>query len=381
MEMQLQFGYGMMDHCRSLIQEWSGSTVILSPRDLTPTQLGSLSKDIRAANGTVYLDPQFYLPYADHERLVSHDFWPKGYESSAFWTGPELDQLLGRVVTLNRELGCSRIVLPGLFAQIADEDWIVHQKEVLDAADRIDLDPSSLLLTVALASDAVRSVEQVHEILDAAANWPVGGIYLVCEHPNGDYLVEDAIWLANVLDMTAGFRLQGKTVVLGYCNHQMLIAACASATAIATGTWMNVRSFPPEKFRTQYDDEIKKRSKWYYCLNWAATTPTSFFAEFSQVRSRSLNKRRFDTICTHFTAKHAWRVKQRSMQRSLGTRPHWIEPRASWASSIRLAFEDSVETFTSASMRIEPLYQYCKQTAARCCVAAGTRFRPLPRAW
>jgi hypothetical protein len=28
---------------------------------------------------------------------------------------------------------------------------------------------------------------------------------------------------------------------------------------------MNVRSFPPEKFRKQYDDEIKKRTTWYYC--------------------------------------------------------------------------------------------------------------------
>jgi hypothetical protein len=28
---------------------------------------------------------------------------------------------------------------------------------------------------------------------------------------------------------------------------------------------MNVRSFPPDKFRTQYEDEIKKRTTWYYC--------------------------------------------------------------------------------------------------------------------
>lgn len=28
---------------------------------------------------------------------------------------------------------------------------------------------------------------------------------------------------------------------------------------------MNVRSFPPEKFRTQYDEEAKQRTTWYYC--------------------------------------------------------------------------------------------------------------------
>ena len=45
----------------------------------------------------------------------------------------------------------------------------------------------------------------------------------------------------------------------------MLIAGCAKATAICSGTWMNVRSFPPDKFRTSYDEEIKQRSTWYYC--------------------------------------------------------------------------------------------------------------------
>ena len=28
---------------------------------------------------------------------------------------------------------------------------------------------------------------------------------------------------------------------------------------------MNVRSFPPEKFVTTYDEEIRQRAKWYYC--------------------------------------------------------------------------------------------------------------------
>jgi hypothetical protein len=45
----------------------------------------------------------------------------------------------------------------------------------------------------------------------------------------------------------------------------MLIAAVAKPTGIASGTWMNVRSFPPDKFKAQYDEEIKQRATWYYC--------------------------------------------------------------------------------------------------------------------
>lgn len=91
------------------------------------------------------------------------------------------------------------------------------------------------------------------------------GYYIVCEHPSGQYLVTEPTWVANVIDLAAGLRLQGADVILGYCNHQMLIAAVAHVTAIASGTWMNVRSFPPDKFKAQYEDEIRQRATWYYC--------------------------------------------------------------------------------------------------------------------
>ena len=44
----------------------------------------------------------------------------------------------------------------------------------------------------------------------------------------------------------------------------MLQLGCAAASAIASGTWMNVRCFPPEKFRAKLDDEIKRKATWYY---------------------------------------------------------------------------------------------------------------------
>src|SRR5215217_5776435 len=77
MELYLQFGYGMMQHCRHLIADWGGGTVVLSPRDMSDRQLRTLSSEITdLPGGRVLLDPQFYLPHADHERLRSHDYWP-----------------------------------------------------------------------------------------------------------------------------------------------------------------------------------------------------------------------------------------------------------------------------------------------------------------
>jgi hypothetical protein len=122
-----------------------------------------------------------------------------------------------------------------------------------------------LTATLALSADALRDSDQLGALLDQSAEWAVAGYYLVCEHPNGDYLVGDPNWLANVLDLAAGLRLQQRAVILGYCNHQVLAAATAGVSAIASGTWMNVRSFPPEKFKAAYEDEIKQRTNWYYC--------------------------------------------------------------------------------------------------------------------
>jgi hypothetical protein len=51
---------------------------------------------------------------------------------------------------------------------------------------------------------------------------------------------------------------------LGYCNHQMLIVAASKVNVICSGTWMNVRSFPPAKFDTA-EEEIKQKTTWYYC--------------------------------------------------------------------------------------------------------------------
>lgn len=265
MEFFLQFGWGMMDHCRSLINEWGCGSVILSPRDLNPTQIATLARDLRAIGGTVLVDPQFYLPHTDHHRLCSHSYWPDNYETGLFWTGPALNQLLYNISILNRDLGCNDVILPGLHAAVIDDLWLTQQRAIVQEAHCMNVDRSRLLATVALSGDAVRSSDQVHLLLEESKNWDIGGVYLICEHPQGRYLVDDAIWLANVLDLIAGFRLRQRRVIVGYCNHQMLIAACASATAIASGTWMNVRSFPPDKFRTQYEDEIKQSAVWYYC--------------------------------------------------------------------------------------------------------------------
>ena len=251
MELYLQFGYGMMDHCRELLGSWGGGTAVLSPRDLKPERLPGFAAEInRIGNSNVLVDPQFYLPHSDHEPQL-------------FWQGPPLTDLLTNLLALNTACGCNRYILPGMLATRVEDDWLGSQKAILDEASALDSE-LPLLSSIALAGDVANDQDQVATLLEATEKWNPAGYYLVCEHP-GDYLVEDPNWLANVLDIVAGLRLQGKEVILGYANHQLLAAAAVKPTAICSGTWMNVRSFPPQKFQTAFDEEIKKRAKWYYC--------------------------------------------------------------------------------------------------------------------
>jgi hypothetical protein len=265
MELQLQFGYGMMEHCRALMSSWGGGTAILSPRDLDDSQLERLAQSINALpGGRCLLDPQFYLPHADHERLCAHSYWPSEYETGTFFAGPALVNLLERLRTLNLALGCEAFILPGLLASTVNDDWLETQRAVIEEASARQ-GKLPLIATIALSAEAAKDEDQVSLLLETAEKWKINRYYVVAEHPNGRYLVNEPNWVANVMDLTAGLRLLGAEVVLGYCNHQMLVAAVANASAIASGTWMNVRSFPPEKFKAAYEDEIRQRATWYYC--------------------------------------------------------------------------------------------------------------------
>lgn len=265
MEFCLQFGYGMMGHTRELLERWGGGGAILSPRDLTGEQLTRLGGQIcDIPNSEVLIDPQLYLPHSSHERLSAHAFWPSDYDSGKFWGGPGLTKMLSALRDCNREAGASRIILPGVLAGRVDDTWFGYQESTLEEGLKI-CQGHDILCTLALQTEVLSRPDQIGELLEQSETWPVKSYYLVCEHPNGDYLVQDANWLASLLDLIAGLRLRGCEVILGYANHQMLIAACAKVSAIASGTWMNVRAFPPEKFESKMDDEIKQRATWYYC--------------------------------------------------------------------------------------------------------------------
>lgn len=267
MELALQFGWGMMAHSRSLVDEWGGGAVVLSPRDLNGEQVLRLGRDIAKLGGMPILDPQFYLPHADHERLCSHEYWPGEFEPDHLLLPDEWSRLLRNLSKLNGEIGTVELMLPGILADSSDhlDAWLEQHETMLGEAQRLGLlDEQDCMVTIALGADVTTNADSCQRVIEWLEHWSVPKVYLVLEHPDAKYLSDNPTWLINGLDVIGGFRLQGKEVMVGYANQELLIAAAAGATAIASGTWMNVRSFAPAKFRQVYDDEMRQRKIWYY---------------------------------------------------------------------------------------------------------------------
>ncbi len=264
MELYLQLGYGMMAHCRHLLERWEEATVILSPRDLTRKQIQHFGSEIVKCGGRNLLDPQFFEPRATHHRLVNHDYWPDDFATSMLDGGSALVDLLQRLLALNDSACADRFVVPGLYGERVDDDWLAVQSTVIDEAANLVTDRPRIA-TLCLSAEALRFEDQIEMALNAAEAWDVGGVYIVPEHPATQYLVDDSMWLGNLLILCAGLKLQDKDVLLGYGSHQMLCLATARVDAIASGTWLNVRSFAPEKFHERQPGDIKRKAKWYYC--------------------------------------------------------------------------------------------------------------------
>lgn len=264
MKLYLQFGYGMMAHCKELLSRRVGAGVILSPRDSTLGQLKAVAENTRESQGAVLLDPQCYLRDADHHQLTEHAYWKefKRTTTNSILTGDGATKIVEALHQVNASLGTDMFILPGLMADAVTPDWLTLNRSLAtEAVRRISDRP--IISTIALSNDAVADEIQIENIVEDAARWNVAGFYLVAQAPK--YLVEDVNWVANLLILAAGLKLLGKTVIVGYGNHQLLCLAAANVDVMASGTGLNVRAFDPSKFYIPEEDDVSRRTRWYYC--------------------------------------------------------------------------------------------------------------------
>ena len=265
MKLYLQLGHGMMGYCEELIQKWGEGTVILSPRDLDHKQIVQFPKKIKKLNGNTLLDPQLYDPRCDHKRLTSHAYWPSAFSTSLLLSDATyLNSLLKKIAEVNKTADTKAYIVPGIYCDKVDRAWFAVQDIFLQGAALVMIDKPRLA-TICLSAEVLRDENAIEDIINRAEKWNVSGYYVIGEHPQGRYLVDDPLWFGNFMSLCAGLKLQKRQVIVGYCSHQMIGLASSNVDAIASGSFLNVRSFPMGKFNTPDDDSPSRRATWYYC--------------------------------------------------------------------------------------------------------------------
>jgi hypothetical protein len=264
MNLFLQFGHGMIAHCAELLGGNIAEGVILSPRDLTLKQLMDVAANANRESKAVLFDPQCYLRDADHARLTQHPYWKafKQTATNSILTGTGAADIIKPLNAYNEVLETEAVLLPGLMADAVTRDWLNLHHNLIAEGTKLIRD-RAVFATIALSTDATADETQIEAIVEEASSWEVDGFYVVAQAAK--YLVEDINWLANLLILAAGLKLTGKKVIVGYSNHQSLCLAATNIDVIASGTWLNVRAFDPNKFYIPDEDDVSRRTKWYYC--------------------------------------------------------------------------------------------------------------------
>lgn len=261
MELYFQCGYGFMELAKDLSSAVHNKTYILSPRDLAQNTQIRFAKNLRALGNSILFDSQLYAPQSDKKNFSTYQYWP-----DACKTG-DSDKLLSIVDSLgelNKILGCKAFVLPAFklnrIPGNTEDGKFRLLKGVSKAARKFGL---PRYMTLCLEQIVLLDKDSVDRLIEFSAEWDVEGFYLVAEHPDSDYFVDNPFWMAQLMRLCAGFKFQGKKVILGYANHQMLCMSCVGIDAIASGNWMNTRSFTFDKFKEDTGD-IKRHKLWYY---------------------------------------------------------------------------------------------------------------------
>lgn len=264
MELYLQFAYGMKKIAEDLSKDWKGATAILSPRDISPKQLQTWKSGFEKAGLKTLFDPQCYYPKSNNKGLIKYDYWDSSF-STKLESGQSFeDGLIRSILKYNDIAGTEDYIIPSAMLTYDDmwfQRWHKSSERLINATKK-NVSGRRHILTLSLPDALlIQKEDEIEKLIEATEKFDVDGYYIIAHPPQDKYLVDVPMWLINLLQLCAGLKLQGKKVIMGYGNHQLLCLTAAGIDAMATGTYLNVRRFT-NKF--EEDDSIQRKSVWYY---------------------------------------------------------------------------------------------------------------------
>ena len=211
--------------------------------------------------GNVLFDPQMFYPKEGHIKLQAYDYWPN---EGCSITSDDIHRNINReLLKINNEIETEEIILPGI--EMKEDTFEYNLKWISSSAKYFNQKTGKkLLATLCLYPETIRNSASIEILVEALRLIPVSGYYIIPHPSNNEYIVSDPIWVIGMMKLISCLKLLKRKVIVGYSNHQGLVYSLACADAIASGTYMNTRSFVPGKFKSPKDDDIKHKSTWYY---------------------------------------------------------------------------------------------------------------------
>lgn len=270
MKMFLQQGYGMMGINREFAKKYEDIGFILSPRSLQanqkPSRLKEHADEIRQLGGKILFDPQFYQPRTNIAKILKFPYFDNlAYETSKF-SGDQAKIFSSNVIDFQKNiLQVSEYIIPGTYSNSLNEDWIQLQEDFTYGALASDND-GTFYQSISIGSDLVLN-DNFEDFVGSLVLSKVSGYYITLKKPSSDYATTNETYLYNLLNAFLSLRLAGKKIILGYANPQDLLFTSVGIKVLASGNYQNVRSFDPDIFFENDEDNRKRRSKWYFDNN------------------------------------------------------------------------------------------------------------------
>lgn len=246
MELYLQQGSQMRSLGCAIAKAHPGTKIILSPKDFkTEAQLVDYAVSVKEVGGEVLLDPQLFLSKLGTEaaRLPNTSYWTKIGDVSAF---------VAEVLRLNDQIGTCSVILPAPYIKEVNENSVRELQAIVACSREVKGD----FLSVCLSGDFFRSERQYNRLCKFLESVDVPGVYLLPEHVDDDYLTDDPVWLHRLLEFCSDLKMAGKTVLVGYANHQLLPLACTAVDAMAAGKNRSTRIFWMNSFKKLEEGDV-----------------------------------------------------------------------------------------------------------------------------
>lgn len=256
-----QQGHGMLKLVEEFAEEYDDLGIILSPKNCNNNQMINWVSKFRRKGLNLFFDPQFYEPRTDLDKISSFPYWPQNFQTVDL----DMQVFCNDVIDYQaNQLGLSNIIIPGRFTNNITDSWLELNHRLAQTASEYEGGESlTLFSTIALGPDVISNNDLLNSIIDEVVNYPVQGVYLIYEHPRNQFLIQDEVYIYNLLEAILSLSLNRKKVIIGYSNQQTLLFYAAGIEAIATGNFKNVRHFSHENFYYSEPTPIK-REPWYF---------------------------------------------------------------------------------------------------------------------